>query len=593
MTVQKNKKRKKKRKTKQRISPALKTQIKTFFVSLGLGALAAVGFLQCLDEDHMSPLAPIEEPRPEKTADVGAAQMPDPTLVNEQALLEAEMPSKEHPPEPPPESESPESSQEPQEPATEDEEEEIEENFPLHAVAFHFHTQLRVKPEADARAIAYARRGSTFRVGEQLSRKGCKKGWHEVAPGGLYICSGQGVIISEEPVTWSPSPPPPDLEATLPYDYAYVTANNTPQYWRTPTPEEEKDVVSLFDRIEKRRNETFDKAALQKTLAMAAKMAEQEDGGPVGSPVIETPVGSPVIETPADAGTSPIARAPDGGVVDPNALPPFVHMRMARGYYVSVDNRSAGAKNAFQNTVRGRLIPADQLAPAKPSSFEGMLLGSVDSLPKVFVVGGGVKLLRQETAGGPLKKAEKVSRLDELPFLGEMKRRGRRYIQVGELTFLPSRVAAVVRKSDPPEDLKENERWIDIDLSEQTLVAYEGERPVFATLVSTGRKEFETPTGSFRVYSKHVSITMDDTEAGEEAYSIEDIPWTQYFEEGYALHTAFWHNRFGRVRSHGCINLAPADARRLFFWTGPHLPDGIHGIVANRDNPGTRIVIHE
>ena len=130
-----------------------------------------------------------------------------------------------------------------------------------------------------------------------------------------------------------------------------------------------------------------------------------------------------------------------------------------------------------------------------------------------------------------------------------------------------------------------------MDLSEQVLVAYEGRTAVFVTLVSTGKKDFETPLGEFRIYNKHVSITMDDPEGGDEAYSIEDVPWTQYFEEGYALHAAFWHDGFGRVRSHGCVNLSPADARRLFFWTGPHVSAGYHGVIATRENPGTRVVV--
>ena len=209
------------------------------------------------------------------------------------------------------------------------------------------------------------------------------------------------------------------------------------------------------------------------------------------------------------------------------------------------------------------------------------------------MVGGGVNFLRRERPDGPLKNHSPVERLSMLDFLGTITHRNRTYVQVGDGLYLPSRVVAEVTVAAPPEDLGENERWIDVDLSEQTLVAYEGKRPVFATLVSTGREGFKTPTGSFRIYAKHVTITMDDPNGGEEAYSIEDVPWVQYFEDSYALHGAFWHNRFGRVRSHGCVNLSPKDARRLFFWTGPHLPDGVHGASATRENPGTRVIIHD
>ncbi len=70
-------------------------------------------------------------------------------------------------------------------------------------------------------------------------------------------------------------------------------------------------------------------------------------------------------------------------------------------------------------------------------------------------------------------------------------------------------------------------------------------------------------------------------EAGDDTYRIQDVPWTQYFEGGFALHTAFWHNRFGLRRSHGCVNLAPADAHRIFQETWPRIPEGWHGVTTD------------
>jgi lipoprotein-anchoring transpeptidase ErfK/SrfK len=130
-----------------------------------------------------------------------------------------------------------------------------------------------------------------------------------------------------------------------------------------------------------------------------------------------------------------------------------------------------------------------------------------------------------------------------------------------------------------PKLVARKERWIRVDLDRQTLTAYEGDTPVFATLVSSGVAEHATPTGLFRVHAKHVATTMDDF-AADGAYSIEDVPWTMYFMGSYALHAAFWHERFGNPRSHGCVNLSPRDARWLFFWSLPELPSGWHGVLA-------------
>ena len=75
-------------------------------------------------------------------------------------------------------------------------------------------------------------------------------------------------------------------------------------------------------------------------------------------------------------------------------------------------------------------------------------------------------------------------------------------------------------------------------------------------------------------------------------YSIEDVPWTQYFEEGFALHTAFWHTQFGLPRSHGCVNMTPDDAHYVFARTWPQLPSGWHGVSTERTElRGSHVVV--
>jgi hypothetical protein len=85
---------------------------------------------------------------------------------------------------------------------------------------------------------------------------------------------------------------------------------------------------------------------------------------------------------------------------------------------------------------------------------------------------------------------------------------------------------------------------------------------------------------------------MDNDEPGEPPYSLEDVPYVMYFKGAYAFHSAFWHDRFGRPRSHGCINLAPRDAKWLYNWAGPDLPPTWHGGSATEENPGTWVWVH-
>ena len=90
-------------------------------------------------------------------------------------------------------------------------------------------------------------------------------------------------------------------------------------------------------------------------------------------------------------------------------------------------------------------------------------------------------------------------------------------------------------------------------------------------------------------YVDDLRLKMCIDVTGEE-FELQDIPYVQYFEGGYALHAAYWHDDFGKPRSHGCINLAPEDARRLFFWTEPKVPPGWHTVL--RPLTGSVLFVH-
>lgn len=117
-----------------------------------------------------------------------------------------------------------------------------------------------------------------------------------------------------------------------------------------------------------------------------------------------------------------------------------------------------------------------------------------------------------------------------------------------------------------PFGVKQDEAWIDVDLSSQTLNAYEGNELVFTTRISSGTAEFPTVTGMFRVWLRLESQTMNGALLGYDYY-LENVPYVMYFFEDYALHGAYWHNNFGYPMSHGCVNLSPADARWLYNWS--------------------------
>lgn len=143
------------------------------------------------------------------------------------------------------------------------------------------------------------------------------------------------------------------------------------------------------------------------------------------------------------------------------------------------------------------------------------------------------------------------------------------------------------------------ERWVEVDLSEQKLTAWEGDKMFLTTSISSGLPWTPTPQGEFKVWIK-VRYTKMEGGEGRYYYYLPNVPYVMFFENGatpgfrgYGLHGTYWHNDFGTPRSHGCVNLPTPIAKEIFYWLGPVLPDGKSIVKASTDNPGGRIVIHD
>jgi lipoprotein-anchoring transpeptidase ErfK/SrfK len=130
---------------------------------------------------------------------------------------------------------------------------------------------------------------------------------------------------------------------------------------------------------------------------------------------------------------------------------------------------------------------------------------------------------------------------------------------------MPTFVSETATGGLQPDGLRPGEKWIDVNVSTQTLVAYEGSAPVYNALVSTGTANHPTVTGQFRIWLRFRSQDMNGYRLGYDYY-LKGVPYVQYFYQDYALHGTFWHSNFGHPMSHGCVNLSPADAEWLFHW---------------------------
>ncbi len=133
-----------------------------------------------------------------------------------------------------------------------------------------------------------------------------------------------------------------------------------------------------------------------------------------------------------------------------------------------------------------------------------------------------------------------------------------------------------------------DERWIEVNLTTQELIAYEGLQPVFSTIISSGKANTPTIVGKFRIQLKYVSQLMIGP-----GYYLPDVPWLMYFYGNYAIHAAYWHTNWGTPMSHGCVNMPVDDAEWLFHWTDPVMPEGQRTVLSSEDNPGTWVLIHK
>ena len=128
-------------------------------------------------------------------------------------------------------------------------------------------------------------------------------------------------------------------------------------------------------------------------------------------------------------------------------------------------------------------------------------------------------------------------------------------------------IGRVIPNPTPPEGV-DNGRWIEVNLFEQTVSVYDQNKLVYASLVASGIEPFWTRPGLFQIYQKLNSTPMRGSFEADrsDAYYLEDVPWTMYYDKARALHGAYWHNSFGSPRSHGCVNMSVGDARWIFDW---------------------------
>ncbi len=507
------------------------------------------------------------------------------------------------------------------------------ESLTVHALAAFEVVTVYAEPNLASTKLGYLRFGHRTMVTPKLDDQGegCPRGWHGLPAGG-YTCASKGLTVDPDKEPYMHQPPPrPRIEDPMPYDYGAIARDGTETWWRTADALERELAAEKFAILQE-----------QAAAAAAAAIADGSAPAPVAKP-------KPKPKAPAaddggsatDAGELPSLPGIDDLPEAPPAAPPTAEelaelarkeaaakakaeeqrlrdeeqrqlrlQKMSklplhpenpfleRGFTITMALKVVDKGRTWWRTSRGGYIDANKVfRKPKPAVTElGVQLPEGAGFPFGFVDDDKAAVYEKNKDG----RLQWVRSLPKRAFVGGVEQvevDGKSYLRTAEDSYVRVSDLRVAEPRPVPKDLGGIDRWIDVDLSKQLLVAYEGERPVFATLVSTGRKgpkeePFDTPTGTFRIVTKHISSSMDGNTASDGNYSIQDVPWAMFFHGNYALHGAFWHNGFGSRRSHGCINLAVADARWLFWWVGPELPEGWHGAATRDESPGSVVVVH-
>jgi hypothetical protein len=398
---------------------------------------------------------------------------------------------------------------------------------------------------------------------------GCAGGWYRVNPRG-FVCVGLGASLKlDDPVAVA-SVNRPVRGHSAPYLYAL--SNETPPllYFKLPSRTQMKDGEG-YDVTERAAN-FRERIRATGQQSLVGELGEPPDflsqGQKLDKPYgVKSPLRFVVHAGPASA---------DSGF--------------------AISKTFLWQDRAFGLTTELDIIALDRLKLVTPSEFHGVELLADETLPVAFVKDRSVQKYVSDAQGNPIAHGafsyrEGFKLLDgkRLPG-GLMKSHDGSFAPEATLRILPARDSF-------PSFATGDRKWVDISIQHQTLVAYVGKRAVYATLVSTGRggmgdpeTQSATVRGTFMIYQKEVSSTMDGDEDRSDSFNLRDVPFVQYFHKGFALHGTYWHDDFGKVRSHGCVNLAPIDAAWLFEWTDPSVPTDWHGAV-NKER-GTVVYIH-
>ncbi|MBW2464721.1 MAG: L,D-transpeptidase, partial [Deltaproteobacteria bacterium] len=348
------------------------------------------------------------------------------------------------------------------------EESEIDRIFPLHGAVTG--TRLRIFSEANEEApvVGWLRTGAKIRLSGDTQRgPECRAGYSQVWPTG-WVCTAEGIEAEEAASRGALVLPPGPRDQPLPYDYYFVKETTVPEYHRLPSRNEQRAALAFA-------------AHYEELLGFNSARAAAYLGGETGT---------------GPAGTAIAARYLD------------------RGFMIAGSGIELRASRRFVRTTGGRFIKQSQLEARNGSDFHGVELGEEFQLPVAWALRTSRPWRQREADDGTVSfhedsDAEPIERQTFLDgWAGQRNIGGQVMHDIGGDRYLRAWFAAVAEPLDRPDEVGADEPWVHVDLSAQTLVLYHGDEATFATLISSGIEDNETPIGVFEIRNKHITTTM-------------------------------------------------------------------------------------
>jgi hypothetical protein len=231
--------------------------------------------------------------------------------------------------------------------------------------------------------------------------------------------------------------------------------------------------------------------------------------------------------------------------------------------YISYENATYYNGNPYLVNELGEWIRA---SPSQASTFQGLLINNLPQNDFGWII-DTVNPRQNPSFNAPVS-TRTIPREEVVQVFDKIEKEGTVWYMIEPGQWVDrNKIRVISPKSSPPGG-KKIDRWIEVNLYEQTLSVYENNKLIFTTLVSTGVEPYFTQPGLFQIKVRKKFETMTGAFANDKVdyYLLEDVPWTMYYDGPRALHGAYWRAVFGYEQSHGCVNLSVGDAHWLFNW---------------------------